>query len=69
MDKRSCDNLLKGILKEKKDQDQKFSILQMERQKGRNKLKTRHNERLILAERIGVKNKFSQSRKTCNDST
>ena len=57
MDKRSCDNLLKGILQEKRDLDQKHQTMQIERQKIRNKLKMKHNERIIMAEKLGVKNK------------
>ena len=68
MDKRSCDNLLKGILNEKIEQDKTYQIRQTERQNGRNKLKQKHNDRLVQAEKIGVKTKLSSIRKLNNDS-
>lgn len=68
MDKRSCDNLLKGILNEKIEQDKTYQIRQTERQNCRNKLKQKHNERLVQAEKIGVKTKLSSIRKLNNDS-
>ena len=55
MDKRSCENLLQAILDEKKHDHDKRTIQQDSRQEERNKLKKSHNDRLLLAERIGVK--------------
>ena len=49
IDKRSCDNLLKEILKEKKEDDEKKYLMQKERAAERNKLAFRHNERINLA--------------------
>ena len=43
MDKRSCDSLLKGILKEKMLDDEKKNLIQKERQMLRNKLALKHN--------------------------
>ena len=58
MDKRSCDSLLKGILKEKKDDDAKKNLIQRERWHLRNKLAIKHNKRLDLANQIGVKTRI-----------
>ena len=55
MDKRSCDSLLKGILKEKIMDDQKKNQIQKERQMLRNKLALKHNQRIFQANQIGVK--------------
>jgi hypothetical protein len=43
MDKRSCENLLKAILEEKKEEDLKKSLVQQERLISRNKTTERHN--------------------------
>lgn len=59
MDRASCDHLLKAILEEKKDEDFKQNVIQMTRLADRNRLMLKHNERLQLAERIGVKVKGS----------
>ena len=43
MDKRSCDSLLRGILKEKIMDDERKNLIQRERQILRNKLALKHN--------------------------
>lgn len=55
MDKRSCDSLLKGILKEKIMDDEKKNQIQKERQMLRNKLALKHNQRIFQSNQIGVK--------------
>lgn len=57
MDKRSCDGLLKEILKEKIADDAKKNLVQQERGLLRNKLALRHNQRMLQQERLGVKAK------------
>jgi len=57
MDKRSCDGLLKEILKEKIADDAKKNLVQQERWLLRNKLALRHNQRMLQQERLGVKAK------------
>jgi hypothetical protein len=42
--------LLKEILKEKREEDEKKNLMQKERTAERNKLKFRHNERISLAQ-------------------
>lgn len=55
MDKRSCDSLLKGILHEKIQDDNKRNAIQKERQMLRNKLALKHNQRIYQASKIGVR--------------
>lgn len=59
MDKRSCDSLLKGILREKIMDDEKKNLIQKERQILRNKLALKHNQRIIQANQLGVKMRAS----------
>lgn len=66
LDKRSCDNLLKEILKEKREEDEKKNLMQKERTAERNKLKFRHNERISLAQQIGIKVKNASTTKAIN---
>lgn len=61
MDRTSCDNLLKAILEEKKEEDAKKNIIQMTRLADRNRMMKKHNDRLSVAERIGVKVKGALS--------
>lgn len=55
MDKRSCENLLKAILEEKKEEDMKKALVQQERLIARNKTTERHNKGLSHLAKIGVK--------------
>ena len=55
MDRNSCDNLLNAILTEKKEEDFKKNVIQTTRLQDRNKMMKRHNDRIHLAERIGIK--------------
>jgi len=48
MDKTSCDNLLNAILDEKRQEDEKKRLIQQERQAARNKLISKHNQRIQL---------------------
>lgn len=55
MDRASCDHLLKAILEEKKDEDFKQNVIQMTRLADRNRMMQKHNDRLVQADKIGVK--------------
>lgn len=55
MDRRSCDKLLKSILEEKQEENNKKAKVQKERRASLNRLAHAHNERLALANRLGVK--------------
>ena len=55
MDKRSCDNLLNAIILDKKEEDKKNQTIQRERLASRNRLMTKHNDRLAHADQLGVK--------------
>lgn len=57
MDRQSCDILLKGILQDKQQENTMRALQQRERRASLNKLAHKHNERLALAQRLGVKHK------------
>ena len=61
MDKKSCENLLKGILKEKQDDDNKKKMVQMNRLAERTKVMERHNGRIKMASKFfrNVKSPFN----------
>ena len=64
MDRNSCDNLLNAILMEKREEDFKKNVIQMTRLEERNKIMKRHNDRIQLAERIGIKVKSNLNAQT-----
>lgn len=55
MDQRSCDTILKAMLREKQEEDMKLQIRSQERFINRNKTVFRHNKQLKNLENIGVK--------------
>ena len=61
MDKKSCENLLKAILEEKKEEDFQKSIIQRERIIERNKTVVKHNKNLSDMASMGVKVRDSTS--------
>lgn len=66
MDKKSCENLLKGILKEKQDDDNKKKMMQMNRLAERTKVMERHNGRIKMASKFfrNVKSPFNDQGKS-----
>ena len=66
MDKKSCENLLKGILKEKQEDDNKKKMVQMNRLAERTKVMERHNGRIQMASKFfrNVKSPFNDQAKS-----
>ena len=55
MDKKTCENLIQAILEEKKIEDERKGIRQVERLIHRNKTVDKHNSMLDYQKSIGVK--------------
>lgn len=55
MDQRSCEALLLRIIDEQRLEDSRRQIQQAEREAQRHQLKSKHDQRASLAERLGVK--------------
>ena len=65
MDKRTCETLIQGILDEKKIEDNRKNIRQLERLIHRNKTVDRHNQCLEYQKMLGIKiveNKTSRNK-------
>ena len=69
MDKTACENLIEGILKEKKKEDNTKNIRKLERIIHRNKTADRHNQSLERLSSLGIKVYDSKTRQKMNATT
>jgi len=56
LDQDSCKHVLESMLEERRADEKKLSIQMLDRSKLRERLRTSHNNTVLLEQRVGVKN-------------